>query len=102
MQAGGIVFLTSVIIGEAHRCHVEYEIADLTVELVLIDVPLCPISPGNIGISVDESNAGEIGTAFDGWSIGGVSYELRIIISGGVPVSGEDLRGRVPENTLKG
>lgn len=52
MNTGRVVCLSVISIAKIHECEVENKVPDLTIELVLIDVPLVAIAAGDVNVSV--------------------------------------------------
>jgi len=44
-----------------HSCQIYYEVSDLTIKLVLVDVPLSAVSVRNIWVGIDQGDAAETG-----------------------------------------
>jgi hypothetical protein len=63
-----------------HSCQIYYEVPDLTIKLVLVDVPLGAIGVRDIWVCIDQGDAAEIGRAFDGRLAVRVSDKLSIIV----------------------
>src|SRR5437763_12210603 len=98
MYSSWDVRIIYVVVRSVHSGHVKYEIPNLTVKLALVDVPTSPVSrgakrhrytrdsplstvtAGDIHISVNQSNTGEIFSPFDGWAVVHVAYELSVIV----------------------
>lgn len=52
MNTGRVVCLSVISIAKIHECEVENKVPDLTIGLVLIDVPLVAIAAGDVNVSV--------------------------------------------------
>lgn len=72
-------WLIMLIGGEWHVGHVEDEVANLTEELVLVNVPILAIASGDVGVRVEQGNPNELVAALDGRRIDGITDELRVV-----------------------
>jgi hypothetical protein len=80
VDAGGHILLVVIIVGPVHGRHVEHKIADLTIEVALVDIPFIAITPGLVNIGVNESNALEIMSTLDNGLVIGISHELGVVV----------------------
>lgn len=81
MNPGRNIHLPRVIVCGIHLSQIKNEISDLTIELILVNVPLIAVTARNIDISINKSNTSEVLHALDGRPIVGIPDELSVIIS---------------------
>jgi hypothetical protein len=93
------VFLSIISVSPVHQSQIEDEISNLSIELILIDVPerfvhqlqrsgakdkplpFIAIPSRNVHIIINESNARKVWRTSNRWAIVNISHKLRVIIS---------------------
>jgi hypothetical protein len=93
------VFLSIISVSPVHQRQIEDEISNLSIELILIDVPerfvhqlqkpdgqdkplpFIAIPSRNVHIIINESNARKVWRTLDGRAIVNISHKLRVIVS---------------------
>lgn len=75
------VLLIVIPVGTVHGRQVKSEVADLPEELILVDVPVGAIAVGDVRITVDQGDAGEVGRALDCRPVGRMADEGSVVVS---------------------
>lgn len=75
------VLLASVVNDVGHLRQVKLDITDLPEELILVDVPIGAVATGNVRVTINQSDSGEVGRADNCRPLVGVSNKLGEVVS---------------------
>lgn len=92
--------LVVVVGGRRHLSEVKDEVANLTEELVLVDVPVLSVPSWDIGVRVKQRNALELIAALNGRGIQCIANELSVVQLNDWAADLVSSRGEVDNGTL--
>ncbi len=81
VYSGWCIKLVTILVPPWHLLHVKYEVANLAKELVLVDIPVGPVTARYVRIAVYQSHTGEVCRPKNGRSRIRISYELCKVVS---------------------
>lgn len=80
MDSRGHVRLIIIGVGPIHPGHIEHKIANLAIEIALVDIPFRARASRNIKVGIHQGDTREVFGTLDGWLAVGIPHELGIVI----------------------